>query len=347
MDHPAARHCPLSLKLSAPIRMLNLELPTHPVYEAAELLWFDDTERGTGMLAFLTRRPDQVVDYYLQPGLRVDSAGMHIGGGIRSWNVTEIDPARLEVRPDGVVAAARFNDVDGRSIEIEVNDCDGRQRRRASLLAPVSDGIQVPRSLLVVWMPTFDLVRTTDPAATVRIDGEQVETHRIPLERIHRRRIIKYTSDLLAVEVNPGGTWELGSGDGEVVPASDGRAIRAVVAATDGHRARLLFWPPLPVPTTLADGESVDGRWGLQVDEARLVAGPWSVRRTDDRVALELDTDTPWRPRNLPRFLWFLTRVVPAFRRWPTTYRWHAIIELAGSPTVRGRWERTAVTRRR
>jgi len=83
------------------------------------------------------------------------------------------------------------------------------------------------------------------------------------------------------------------------------------------------------------------------VDDARLVAGPWSARRSADRVELDLDTDTPWRPRGLPWLLRVLTRVVPAFRRWPTTYRWRATVDLAGPLTVAGRWERTAVTRRR
>ena len=346
-DRPAARHCPLTLTIAAPVRMLNLELPSHPVYDAAELVWFDDAERGTGMLAFLTRRPDRVVDHYVQPGLRLTPEDFHLGGGSRSWNVTDIDPARLEIGPDGVVAAASFVDVDGRRIELDIDDRDGQRRRRSSLLAPVSADIEVPQSLLVIWMPTFDLVRVTDPPATIRIDGEPVETHRIPLERLHRQRIIKYTSDLLAVEVNREGTRELGTGPGEAVLTPDGRAIRAVVAGRDGHRARLLLWPPLPDLTTLRDGELVTGRWGLQVDEARLVAGPWSARRSADRVELDLDTDTPWQPRGLPWLLWTLTRVVPAFRRWPTTYRWRATVDLTGPLTVTGRWERTSVARRR
>jgi hypothetical protein len=163
VGRPAARHCPLSLTIAAPVRMLNLELPAHPVYDAAELVWFDDAERGTGMLAFLTRRPDRVVDHYVQPGLRLTPEDFHLGGGSRSWNVTDIDPARLEIGPDGVVAAASFVDVDGRRIELDIDDRDGRRRRRSSLLAPVSADIEVPQSLLVIWMPTFDLVRVTNP----------------------------------------------------------------------------------------------------------------------------------------------------------------------------------------
>ncbi len=385
--------CPLSLSIAAPVRMLNFELPEHPVYDAGELLWFDDDERGTGMLAFLTRRPDRVVDHYVQPGLRLDPEGFHIGGGTRSWNVTDIDPARLEVTSDGVVADASFVDVDGRRIEIHVDDRDGRPRRRSGMLAPVSAGIEVPRSLFVVWMPTFDLVRSSEPPATIRIDGEDVATERIPLEQLHRQRIIKYMDTLIAVEVNPdrrddhapptaaepgapsqepsavgagqatdsadpggddpatiapvGGRERGTSVNDEVVTTADGRAIRAVAASRDGHRARVLLWPPMPDPTNMADGEAATGRWGLQVDEARLVSGPWSARRTGSRVDLELDTDTPWRPGRLPWLLRGLTIAVPDFRRWPTTYRWQGRVELTDPQSVTGGWERTPPTRRR
>jgi hypothetical protein len=355
MDRRGPTCCPLTLSVAAPVRMLNFELPEHPVYDAGELLWFDDDERGMGMLAFLTRRQDRVVDHYVQPGLRLDPAGFHLGGGIRSWNVTDIDPARLEVTDDGVVAEARFIDTDGRTVEIHIDDRDGRPRRRARMLAPVSDEIAVPHSLFVVWMADFDLVRTTQRPATIRIDGEDVATHRIPLERLHRQRVIKYTDALVAVEVNrdrPPGTGqpvrERGTSvNDEVIRTADERAVRAVATERGGHRAELLLWPPLPDPTALADGDDAGGRWGLQVDGARLVSGPWSARRVGERVALELDTDTPWRTGRLPWLLWGLTRAVPAFRRWPTTYRWEGSVQVANAAVVSGRWVRTPPTRRR
>jgi len=108
VDGSRPAFCPLSLSVAEPVRMLDFELPEHPVYDAGELRWFDDDERGTGMLAFLTRRPDRVVDHEVQPGLRLDPATFPLGGGNRSWNVTDIDPARLEVTRDGVVAEAGF-----------------------------------------------------------------------------------------------------------------------------------------------------------------------------------------------------------------------------------------------
>ena len=100
---PSVR-CPFSLTVEPIARMLNLELADHPVYDGLELQWFDDDVHGTGMLAFLSRRAGRAVDYYAQPGLRLDPAGYRIGGGTRSWNETEFAVARLEVADDGVDA---------------------------------------------------------------------------------------------------------------------------------------------------------------------------------------------------------------------------------------------------
>lgn len=40
-----------------------------------------------------------------------------------------------------------------------------------------------------------------------------------------------------------------------------------------------------------------------------------------------------------------MTRLLPLFRRWPTSYRWVAEVDLGAEPTVRARWERTAPAR--
>ena len=54
--------------------MLNFEIAEHPVYDSLELQWYDDTARGTGMLALLNRCDTHLVDYYRQRGLRLDPA---------------------------------------------------------------------------------------------------------------------------------------------------------------------------------------------------------------------------------------------------------------------------------
>src|SRR5215213_6236435 len=140
--------CPLSLTVRPIARLLNFELSDDPTYDGLELQWFDDDVHGTGMLAFLSRRSDRRVDYYPQRGLRLDPAGYEIGGGTGAWVETDFEVARLEIAEDGVDAELRFTDVDGRAVDVRVDDRDGRRRRRGQLLAPVSAGIDRPKALL-------------------------------------------------------------------------------------------------------------------------------------------------------------------------------------------------------
>jgi len=194
---------PFSLHLDELACMLNAELADHPVYDGVELQWFDDAVHGTGMLAFLSRRADRRVDYYQQRGLRLDRSGYAIGGGTGSWTEIDFAVARLVVGEEGVDAEARFADVDGRLIEIRVDDRDGRPRQRGGLLAPVSAAIERPTSLLLVWLPHFDLVRVAGRPPMVRIDGEEVSTGRLPGRRLHRRHLIKYAAPVVTILVNP------------------------------------------------------------------------------------------------------------------------------------------------
>jgi hypothetical protein len=337
--------CPFSLRVDERAGMLNFELADHEVYDGGELQWFDDEIHGTGMLAFLSRRTSGRIDYYVQSGLRVDQSGYQIGRGIGSWNEIDFPVARLVVADDGVDAEVRFSDVDGRLVEVRVDDRDQRPRRPAGLLAPVSAGVVRPVSLLLVWMPRFDLVRTTGSSPLVRIDGMHVPTGRLPGMRLHRRHLIKYAAPVVTVELNPTHD-DPGSvlvDDHRVV--GDQAEVREVVAEHAGHQARLLLDPAMPELSRLVDGAGASGRWHIEIDRIRLTGGRWSVSRIGDDVRVEMDVDERWRPGRLPWLMRLVTTVVPVFRRWPTTYRWRADLSLGVHPTVTGRWERTGSER--
>lgn len=339
--------CPFSLRVDELACMLNLEISDHPVYDGGELQWFDDEVHGTGMLVFLSRRGSGRVDYYLQSGLRVDPAGYEIGAGIGSWTEIDLEAARLVVADEGVDAEVRFTDIDGRLVEVRVDDRDRRPRRPAGLLAPVSAGIVRPVSLLLVWMPRFDLVRATGVPPVVRIDGVDVSTGRLPGMRLHRRHLIKYAAPVVTVELNHGHDDPLFTNPVGHQVLLDQAGVREVVAEHGDHRARLLLDPAVPHLAVLADGSTAAGRWHIEIDRVRLTGGSWSVSRTDDDVALDLDVDERWRPGPLPWLMRLVTTVVPVFRRWPTTYRWHADVRLGEQPALTGCWERTGSERGR
>lgn len=345
VQRPDRLVCPFSLRVDELAGMLNFELADHPVYDGGELQWFDDESHGTGMLVFLSRRESGRIDYYLQSGLRVDPSGYGLGAGIGSWTEIDFDAARLIVTAQGVDADVRFTDVDGRLVDVSVDDRDGRRRRPAGLLAPVSAGIVQPVSLLLVWMPRFDLVRATGATPVVRIDGVEVSTGRLPGMRLHRRRLIKYAAPVVTVELNGAHDGPLPSHvDGHQVVVDEGGA-HEIVAEHAEHRARLLLRPAMPDLEGLADGATASGRWHLEIDLIRLTGGAWSMTRTGDAVAVEVDVDERWRPGRLPWLMRLVTTMVPVFRRWPTTYRWRADVRLGQPPILAGRWERTGSER--
>jgi hypothetical protein len=334
--------CPLSLDVEPIARLLNLELADDPVYDGLELQWFDDHLHGTGMLAFLSRRTDRRVDYYVQPGLRLDPASYEIGGGTGAWTETVFESARLEVAEDGVDAEARFTDVDGRSIAVHVDDRDGRRRRRAQLLAPVSAGIDRPTALMLVWMREFDLVRVTGRRPVIQIGGRDAATGHLPGVRLHRRHLIKYAARVCVVRLNRDHNGPVPTAGPGVEPAADRAHIAAITSERDGHRSRVVLEPALPDPRTLTVGAAEEGGWHITVDGARMTGGRWRGTRDRDGVQLGMDVTERWRPGPMPWLMRVVTTVVPVFRRWPPTYRWRAAVHPGSPPTMTSHWERTA-----
>jgi hypothetical protein len=348
---------PFDLRVATIPAFLNGELADHPAYDGFEVQRYDDPVRGTGTLVFLSRRADRLVDYYVTPGLELDRTAFVLGAGTRSWNETAFERDTLVVHDDGLEADVRFEDVDGRTIELAIDDRDGQPRRRAELLlAPVSSGVDRPSSMLVVLLHRFDLVRATGGAG-VRIDGVAADVGRLPGQRWHGRLLFKYAAPLTTVALLPDVDGPLPAASdtvAEVVPGTAEGSIAALTAAAGDDQVRFELGPAFPAVTSLPDDARVEGRWRLLVDapdvqDGRhvITGGTWSARRQGSTVDLTLEVTRPWRPGPLPPVERVVTRVAPVFRRWPTTYRWTATVGLDGPPTLRSRWERTGTERGR
>jgi hypothetical protein len=343
---------PLALDVSPVAAMLNTELADDAVYDGFELQRFDDEVHGRGVLAFLTRREDRTVDYYVDPDLRVDRASYHLGGGTGRWvECEELRDAVLEVTDLGVHADVRFTDLDGREVELRVDDRLAGRRRPGVLLAPVGAGIEHPLSLLLVYLHGFDLVRRVSPDPLIRIDGHIVSTGRLPGAAVHRRHLIKYAGPLAVANLCRAVDGPLAAvaaedpGDTGLDPT--GRAVTGVRVRSGPARAELVLEPPFPSLTDLTVGRLRTGLWHVNLDGVTLTGGTWKALRRSDRVEVGLDVTRRWDPpRGLPWLYALVTRVLPTFRRWPTTYRWRAEVTLpdpaSGAPAhLTSRWERT------
>lgn len=334
---------PFSLKIELLDRMLNLEIADDPFYQGLEIQGFDDPQHGTGMVVFLARRVDGKTDVYYEPGLVLDPELYAIGGGLGAWEECTFEVARLAIRPAGIDAEARFTDVDGRLIEVRIGE-RARRRRMPGFLAPMGAAITTPRALPLVWMSRFDLLRRTGPEPVVRIDGRTASPGRLPAEWLLRRRLIKVASDLVVVNVNPteDGVTFLAAEDSHGEPTMEPEGLRALTATCDGHSAVLRFDPPFPDLVSTEPGDKAAGDWDIAIDTTPIVAGGWSLSREGREVRLGMDVSDGWHPSGLPLLMRVMTRVVPVFRRWPTTYRWSATLIATDPPTMVTGWERTA-----
>lgn len=322
---------PIGLSIDAFEAMLNLELSDHPVYDGLELQRFDDEDHGTGLLAFLSRRADQKVDYYPEPGLRLDRDQYNLGAGTGEWTETRFEIGRLRITDEGADAEVGFTDIEGRRVEIRVDDRTARRRRRAALLAPIGDGVTDPHELLLVWMPLFDLAHESPTPPSVCIDGEEAVITRLPGRWLHRRHLVKYAAPVVTASLGR-------SHDGSATVCSD------TIARTGDHEARLSLTPDWPAADALADGGEVTGAWQISIDGVVLTGGTWFTRRRGLRMEMGLDVTLRWKPDRLPWLMGLATTVVPVFRRWPTTYRWRAVLDEEADAHLAGGWERTNPT---
>lgn len=340
---PAVPLHPFALDIDLLDRMLNFEITGDPHYSGLEVQGLDDPDHGRGMLVFLSRSEDDKVDVYFERGLRLDPAAYSIGSGLGNWVETKFEAANLEVSAYGVWAEVRFADTSGRLIEVQASDRTPRGRRTAAFLAPMGAAIAEPRSLPLIWMSEFDLLHRTGPAPVVRIDGREANLGRLPAEWLTRRRLIKVTSDLCAVAVNPSredpvpiDALEAG---GETVGGD--RGTDALVASAGGHDARLTFDPPFPDLSEPSNVGPSSGAWSATIDGTPIVDGAWRVRPRDGEVRVDLEVTNGWQPKGLPLLMSIVTRIAPVFRSWPTTYRWTATIVDGDKPTMTSQWTRT------
>ena len=290
----SSRTWPTALRVGMLAGMLNFEFAGEEVYDGLELQWYDDATHGTGMLAFLTRRDTGVVDYHYEPGLILNPGIFQLGAGVGVCRQTMFDNALLEIHDDGVRAEASFTDANGRRIEVHIDDRDGRRRKTGSFLAPVSDAITEPTSMLLVWILRFDLVHTGG-TARARIDGVELNIGALPGERLWRRRLIKYGAPVETLELFPSAADDDGTG---------GVGESAV-------EPRLSFDPLLPDPNALVEGERREGSWSVATVRSRLTGGTWFAHRTEGRVNLGLDVTERWQPGPLPLLLRVVTSVRP------------------------------------
>ena len=348
---------PVSVEL-APIRqLLVIDINDDPTYRGLEPQVLEQPD-GTSGLVLLAYRHDDQVELYADVGVKVDAAGYDgLGQGLTDIYRTAFAPARYEVTTSGLQVDIAFNAPNGRSIELHLHEHLPRGRDDFTALAPVGGAFTNPEFFPFLWLPSLSFVPVRGTQVSVRIDGEDRTIARLPVPVGGRRCLMaRYDPHIMVCQVNPNsnahafgvsadGVRESGSTPLDVdVCDVDGRpAVSAVSVRRGQHVCAVRLDPPLPDLRRLPEGTPVEGAIVLEADSVAQVQGSYRIARRDGRIDMVIDRIGPWRTRQRRPLLAFLFRI-PTFRRWPTTYRWEATIELTDPPSLRSHWLRQVTT---
>lgn len=352
----------ITVEPMARLLLVNLERDPDTVYAGFEPQAFDDEVHGRGLIVLAWRR-DGRVDLYHQGGLRLDPSGYDIaGGGLHAMHERDFADAWFEVRDSGVDADVRFDDADGRRIEITVRELGSRPRPRIGLLAPMGQAATAPSALPLVLLRDFAFVRRANSDVRVAIDGREHAVDRLPVP-IERQSVyfVRYAQSPLIARLNPAtegpvatldagrsGTHVLAEAVGETRVEVRDQGGGATIARLERHSAgqfvRLDLDPPFPNLLDLADGTDLEGVFAISSDPSLgRVSGTYRVSRAGDTARIAMTPSGGWRPAERRWSIRLVYAVAPVFRRWPTTYAWSAEVDLARAdgPRMRSSWQRT------
>ncbi len=339
---------PIRVGIDPMEKLLVANFKSDPEFEGLEPQVFDDPINGKGMRV-LRYRKDRKVDVYWQPGVRVDRNTFSVGSGIGDFMETSIEPALFKITERNVDLHVAFIDAQKRKVELCVRE-DIQGKRGFPMLAPVGADVEKPPRLMLVYMPSIDLIRRSGSLVEGRVGDRILSPASLPiLMGWQRVWFVRYVPMPIIGTLNPlmirPVLIELpapGSADVEgmtVVVDGDGSVTR-ISAGEDPRLIEMDFSPGFPNMLDLPKGGSATGRWSIRIANIPITGGSYTVSHEDERVAVELDVTEHWKPSGLPLSMEIFTRVVRSFRTWPATYRWRGFVELGSTPTMSGAWER-------
>jgi hypothetical protein len=343
---------PLTLQLSPLRGLLIMDLADDPIYRTLEPQVIEEAD-GVG-LTLLAWRHDGQVELYAEEHLQVDESGYDgLEQGLAGIHRTTFDPARFEITDDGLKLDISLS-ANGRRFDLHLHEHLRGRRDHFPLLAPVGGSFNAPAFFPFLWLPTISFLPVRRTEVSVRVDGQPRTISRLPLPIGGRRCLMaRYDLDAMVCQLNPSwatdpsqmpaGTKAPSPHDGRDVVDMDGKPSLAGQHVRRGaHICAVRLDPPLPDPATVPLSTRLQGSVQLQADGASQIQGRYELERTEEQVTLVIDRIGPWRSRQRRPLLALLFRV-PLFRRWPTTYRWEATLDLTASPEPAwtSRWSRS------
>jgi hypothetical protein len=344
---------PLVLQLSSLRGLLLIDLADDPIYRTLEPQLIEGAD-GVG-LTLLAWRHDGQVELYAEEHVQVDGSGYDgLQQGLAGIQRTTFEPARFEITDDGLKLDIGLVAPNGRRFDLHLHEHLKGGRDHFPLLAPVGGSFTAPAFFPFLWLPTISFVPVRSSEVTLRVDGQPRAVSRLPVPIAGRRRLMaRYDLDAMVCQLNPswatdpaqtpaGAAGPLHHEQRELVDVDGQPALAGLHVRRGAHTCTVRLDPPLPDPTTVPPSTRLQGAVQLQADGVTELQGRYELERSSERVTLVVDRIGPWRARQRRPLLWMLFRL-PIFRRWPTTYRWEASLDLTAFPASAwtSRWSRS------
>jgi len=339
--------------------LVNFEGDPDETYVGFEPQVFDDAVHGSGHLV-IGWRQDGRVDVFHQPSLTLAADKYDIAGkGLAHMVEREFSAATYEVDDFGVQAHYEFQDTHNRTVVINISEQNPRKRRPFGLLAPMGSAAEAPSSLPLVLLHDFYFVRKRHTTLEISIGGRRHQPDSLPVPMDGTRMTFtRYSPEPLIAKLNPAFDGELEplevqAGEAEVqwedhVLALDwsggSPAIKRITRKNATYPVDLRFDRAFPDVRSLETNTSLEGRFEIEGHPSTgRIVGTYTVCKTNDQTTIVMIPKPGWKPRPTKLSLRFLYTVAGVFGKWPTTYRWTAILrgQENGVHSMHSQWRRT------
>lgn len=332
---------PLTLQRGPVTRLalLEFEPDQDTVYTGFEPQWIErDGEQGMRIIAY---RHDGHTDFYDDLALtpEPEEESKVTGKGRLHYRHTRIASPALERDSQGRARiTARFTDVEGRAVEIDIRERSSRASTPLGLLAPIGLSSEQPSYFPLFLLHDFEFLRA-DSQLEVRIDGEPAELADFPVPvpmQGELRSFAKYTVDAEVQSLFPTDVEGLGrvrtTGDrhdaGGTAHLFDGDGLERIV----NGRSEVEFGPPLDVT------RAGEGRFTVTSHpEMGTISGPYRVTIDGELTHLEIDIDSVTPPRQRGLLYKLIINERTTFGTWPKDYHYEALIDRRGG-AVEASW---------
>jgi len=334
---------PFEIHIDPMERLLLINIGNDPdtVYVGFEPQVFDDNTNGKGNIV-IGWRVDGRVDVFHQPGLVLDPDKYSIAGkGLAHMVVREMADSFYNVDETGVQAYFSFEDMDGRTIELKVNEYNSKKRKPFGLLAPMGDAAENPSAMPLVLLHDFYFVRQKDTNISVTVDGKSHSLDKLPFPlNWSRMYFTRYSPDpiiatlnqafegtLPLLEVGTEATVNAGDTTYEVAFDNDTPELKSIQRQHHEHVVNISFEPAFPNLLSFTKQGIVKGNFSLSGHPSTgKVEGHYTVERVNNETRIVLVPSQGWIPQPSSFSLRILYAVAKIFRDWPKSYQWTATV---------------------